>query len=182
MLWLIILENIILIRLPTLSVWSFKLASLTNHKIISIGVVNARFFYIIFFAHPYIPVKTLLQDLTRKGHFSCIPARSRRILQDLASSCRNARKKDLFLEDLARAFLLGWLAFDSLNYSLCLFPSYISTMPLCILMKFVLLFILCIFYKLKLYKLKLLNKLTTEHTLHSRVKLSITQNLDCYFS
>ena len=35
------------------------------------------------------------------------PTRSRRILQDLARSCRGARKKDLFLQELARAFLLG---------------------------------------------------------------------------
>ena len=34
----------------------------------------------------------------------------------------------------------------------------------------------------RMYKLKLLHKLTTEHTLHSRVKLSITKNLDCCFS
>ena len=98
-------------------------------------------------SHSY-PVKTLLQDLARKGPFflhpckilqdlagSCrilrdlegfcrnlagflheIPARflqdSCKIpqdpaLQDLARSCRGARKKDLFLQDLARAFLLG---------------------------------------------------------------------------
>ena len=30
-----------------------------------------------------------------------------KIPQDLARSCRGARKKDLFLQDLARAFLLG---------------------------------------------------------------------------
>ena len=33
-----------------------------------------------------------------------------------------------------------------------------------------------------IYKLKLLHKLTTEHTLHNRVKSSITQNQDCCFS
>ena len=33
-----------------------------------------------------------------------------------------------------------------------------------------------------IYKLKLQHKLTTEHTLHSRVKSSITQNQDCCFS
>ena len=32
---------------------------------------------------------------------------SRKIPQDLARFCRGARKKDLFLQDLARAFLLG---------------------------------------------------------------------------
>ena len=31
-------------------------------------------------------------------------------------------------------------------------------------------------------KLKLIHKLTTEHTLHSIVKLSITQNIECCFS
>ena len=34
----------------------------------------------------------------------------------------------------------------------------------------------------KIYKLKLPHKLTTEHTLHGRVKLSIAQNVDCCFS
>ena len=33
----------------------------------------------------------------------------------------------------------------------------------------------------RIYKLKLLHMLTTEHTLHSRVNLSITQNIDCCF-
>ena len=33
----------------------------------------------------------------------------------------------------------------------------------------------------RIYKLKLLHKLTTEHTLHSRVNLSIMQNVDCCF-
>ena len=33
----------------------------------------------------------------------------------------------------------------------------------------------------RIYKLELLHKLTTEYTLHSRVKLSITQNLNCCF-
>ena len=69
------------------------------------------------------PLKMLLQDLPRKGPFSCIPARSCEILWDFARilqesysmiparflqnptrSNRNARKKDLSLEDLARAF------------------------------------------------------------------------------
>ena len=38
---------------------------------------------------PYlsIPVKALLQDLARKGPFSCTPARSCKILQDPAGSC-----------------------------------------------------------------------------------------------
>ena len=108
----------------------------------------------LFIGGKHLPVKTLLQDLARKGPFflhfckilqdlaryceilrdlvgfcrilagilqefcarilqdSCkIPqdsTRSCRILQDLARSCRGARKKDLFLQDLARAFLLGW--------------------------------------------------------------------------
>ena len=35
------------------------------------------------------PVKTLLQNLTRKGPFSCIPARSHKIPQDIATFCRN---------------------------------------------------------------------------------------------
>ena len=51
-----------------------------------------------------------------------------------------------------------------------------------ILIKLLLLFPLCILYKQKNYKLKLLHKLTTEHTLHGRVKSSITQNHDCCFS
>ena len=34
----------------------------------------------------------------------------------------------------------------------------------------------------KIYKLKLPHKLTTERILHSRVKLSIAQNVDCCFS
>ena len=57
-----------------------------------------------------IPVKTLLQDLARKGPFSCTlqdPAGfcrkflqdSCRIPQDLARSCRGARKKELFLQE-----------------------------------------------------------------------------------
>ena len=44
--------------------------------------------------------------------------------------------------------------------------------------QFVLLFMLCILYNLK--KL-LLHKLTTEHTLHSKVKLSITQTWNVVF-
>ena len=55
----------------------------------------------------YYPVKMLLHDLPRKGPFSCIPARSCEILQDLARFCGNAREKNPFLKDLARAFLLG---------------------------------------------------------------------------
>ena len=81
------------------------------------------------------PVKTLLQDLPRKGPFLAFLqdlARSCEILWDLARCCRNllgilckiparflqnptrsrkvlqeCQKKELFLEDLARAFLLG---------------------------------------------------------------------------
>ena len=34
----------------------------------------------------------------------------------------------------------------------------------------------------RIYKLKLVCKLTTEHPLHSRVNLSITQNLGCCVS
>ena len=34
---------------------------------------------------------------------------------------------------------------------------------------------------LRIHKLKLVHKLITKHTLHSRVKLIITQNLDCCF-
>ena len=71
------------------------------------------------------PVKLLLQDLPRKGGL----ARSCKIMwdvarilqescckipeifpQDLARSCKilqECKKKDLFLKDLARAFLLG---------------------------------------------------------------------------
>ena len=55
-----------------------------------------------------------------------------------------------------------------------------STMRLYISTKFVLLFVLCILQKLKFYKLKLLHKLTTEYTLHSKAKLSIPQNLDIF--
>ena len=40
------------------------------------------------------------------------PAGSLRILQYLARSCRGARKKDLFLQDPARAFLLGCLTLN----------------------------------------------------------------------
>ena len=55
------------------------------------------------------PVKTLLQDLTRKGPFFLYPCK---ILQDPTGSCKimqGCKKKDLFLQDLARAFLLGLL-------------------------------------------------------------------------
>ena len=71
-----------------------------------------------------IPIKMLLQDLPRKGPFflhshktlrdlaeilqeSCNKIRGR-VLQHPGRSYRNARKKDLFLEDLARVFLLGY--------------------------------------------------------------------------
>ena len=71
------------------------------------------------------PVKALLQDLPRKVLFSCISARSCEILQDPVKSCgvlqescaiflqdscrvlQGCKKKDLFFEDFARAFLLG---------------------------------------------------------------------------
>ena len=60
------------------------------------------------------------------------------------------------------------------------FP-HISTIPLYFATKSVLLFILCILYKLKNLQIYAY-KLTTEYTLHSRVKLSITENLDYCFS
>ena len=65
---------------------------------------------------------------------------------------------------------LHGLAFYGFNYPLCLFPSCFCII---ILIKLVLLFNLCILYTLNNSQLKLLYKLTTEHTLHSRVKLPI---------
>ena len=62
-----------------------------------------------------VPFLPLLQDL----------ARSCKILWDLGGFCRNlaqdsctckCKKKDLFLEDLARAFLLGWLVLNKLQW------------------------------------------------------------------
>ena len=47
------------------------------------------------------------------------PTRSCRILQDFARSCRGARKKDLFLQDLARAFLLGCSLVALCHYNIC---------------------------------------------------------------
>ena len=41
----------------------------------------------IFLILKSFPVKTLLQDLTRNGLFSCIPARSCKILQEPVRSC-----------------------------------------------------------------------------------------------
>ena len=65
------------------------------------------------------PVKKLLQDLPRKDPFflhSCkILAISHKISQDLARSCKilqECKKKDLFLEFLARMFLLGRLSYN----------------------------------------------------------------------
>ena len=50
------------------------------------------------------PSKTLLKDLTRKGPFSCMPARSCKILQDLAGFCRNlAQNSCKIVQDLARS-------------------------------------------------------------------------------
>ena len=74
---------------------------------------------------------------------------------------------------------LHGLAFYSLNYSLCFFP-HISTMPLYIFQPNFC-YYLSYVSSTSIYKVELLHKLTTEHTLHSRVKISITQNLNCYF-
>ena len=46
------------------------------------------------------PVKMLLQDLTRKDPFSCIPARSCKILQDLAGSCEIMQESCTNLEEI----------------------------------------------------------------------------------
>ena len=93
-----------------------------NHKIVSIGVLNSRFFY-IFFAYPYI-------------------------LQ-------------LFI---MLVFLISEPCLCIFQPNLCYYLSYVSSTSY------------------KIYKLKLLHKLTTEHTLHSGVKPSIAQNVDCCFS
>ena len=62
------------------------------------------------------------------------------------------------------------------------FP-HISTIPLYFATKSVLLFILCILYKLKNLQAKIYAyKLATEYTLQGRVKLSITENLGYCFS
>ena len=78
---------------------------------------------------------------------------------------------------------LEWLHNRSLNYLVCLFLSYLSHVFI-FLMKLLLLFTLGIPYKQSkaIYKLKLLHRLTMEHTLHSRVKSSNTQTRDCCFS
>ena len=99
-----------------------------NRKIVSIGVLNSRFFLII-----------LLYFLRTPLHE---------------------------------------LAFYRLNYPLCLFPHN-STMRLYISTYY--LFYVS-FTSFRIYKLNLLYKRATEHTLHSTVFLSITQNVDCCFS
>ena len=59
------------------------------------------------------------------------PTRSRKIPQDLARSCRGARKKDLFLQDLARAFLLGIYIYT------CYYPKMLKNhTPFCLLLSF----------------------------------------------
>ena len=59
---------------------------------------------------------------------------------------------------------------------LCLFPSYLNH-------AFVYFNVIsATIYVMYLLRFKLQHALTTKHTLHSRVKLSITQNLDCCFS
>ena len=77
---------------------------------------------------------------------------------------------------------LAWLHKHSLIYMVCLFLSYLSHAfvffdeILCYCLPYV-------FTTSKtIYKLKLLHKYTTEHTLHSRVKSSITQHQVCCFS
>ena len=69
-----------------------------------------------FFLHPC----KILQDLARscrilrnlvrfcRNRAGILQEFRARILQDSCKSCRGARKKDLFLQDLARAFLLGY--------------------------------------------------------------------------
>ena len=103
-----------------------------NHKIISIGILNSRFF--LYF------LRTPLQWLT----WACI-------LQ--------------FKLFILLVFLISQPCLRIFQPNLCYYLSYVS----------------CTSYKI--YKLKLLHNLTTEHTLHSRVKLSIAhdQNIDCCF-
>ena len=52
------------------------------------------------------PVKMLLQDLARKGPFSCTPARSCKILQDPVGSCGILQDFAGILQDSCTKFLL----------------------------------------------------------------------------
>ena len=101
-----------------------------NHKIISIGVLNSRFF--LYF------LRTPLQCLT----WACI-------LQ--------------FKLFIMLVFLISQPYLCVFQPNLCYYLSYVSSTSY------------------KIYKLKLPHKLTTERALHSRVKLSIAQNVDCCF-
>ena len=131
MLWWIILENIVLIRLSTLPVWSFKLAPSTA-KIVSM--------------------------------------------------CRFFSNSIVILIYFLRTPLHGF-TFYNFNYPVCLLPSYLNHAFVYFNEISVTIYLMYPLHVTEFsYKLKLLHKLTTEHTLHSRVKLSITQNLDFCFS
>ena len=75
------------------------------------------------------------------------------------------------------------LAFYSLNYPFYLFPSYLNHAFVYfnqISATTYLSYVSSTCYRV--YKLKLVHKLTTKHTLHSKVKLPIAQILDCCFA
>ena len=91
-------------------------------------------------------------------------------------------RRHFFLLILLIYFLLTplhGLAFYSFTYPLCLFPSYLNH-TLVYFNQISTTIYLIILYMLRIYKVKLLHKLTTEHTLHSRVKFSLTQSVDCF--
>ena len=74
------------------------------------------------------------------------------------------------------------LAFYSFTYPLCLFPSYLNHVFVCFNQISPTIYLM---YPLHVKEFISWNwhvyKLTTEHTLHSRVKRSIAQTLDCCF-
>ena len=86
----------------------------------------------------------------------------------------NSNSNLLSLHTLAWACVLQFKLSIILVFLISIMCLYSST-------KFMLLFIYVSSTSWRIYKLKLRHKLTTEHTLHSQVKLSITQNVDCIF-
>ena len=78
---------------------------------------------------------------------------------------------------------LHGLAFYSFNHPLYLLPSYLNHAFVYFNQISATIYLIIISSTCyRIYKLKSLHKLTTEYTLHSRVKLSIPQNMVCCFS
>ena len=115
----------------------------------------------------------LRSTITRKHTKICVFYVSW-VVSDSQSFNKNILIRHLFILIYFLHIPLHRLVFYSLDYPLCLFPSYLNH-AINISMKFVLLFISCIVYKLKNLQIKInmMHKLTAEHTLHSRIKFSI---------